>query len=84
MRFVTPDENGVLLLNTMWLPTWLGVNHAFNTQLEETLQAKIVGREVTEQSLDEINRLVIDAIQEKFSNIPGLWKYLDALKYIED
>lgn len=83
MRLVTVDEN-TIVLNTMWLPTWLGCNGVLTQKIEEELQPLIVGREITEKSLDEIQQLVIDHIQDRFPELHGLWKVLDAIKYLED
>lgn len=69
-------------LNTMWLPTWIGLNAALIKQLEAELQPLVVGRELTEKTLDEVNALVLEHLTEKFK-VPGLFKYLDALKFIE-
>lgn len=84
MKFVTPDDDGTLLLNTMWLPTWIGCNTALCEELVSKLLPQLANRPMTEHLLVEANQMVINFIQEKHSQIPGLWKYLDAVKYIED
>ena len=71
-----------LELNYMWLPTWLGQNGAFKQELEKDLAKKIAGRPITADSLDEINTMVIDYICEKYK-VPGLFDYLDGLKFVE-
>lgn len=82
MRFVQYVGNGVLELNYMWLPTWLGMNHKFKKDLEKKIADEVVHK--TTADLDEINQIVIDAIVEMHPAISGLRGYLDGIKFIED
>jgi len=82
MRFVVRGGAGVVELNYMWLPTWLGQNHAFKKELEKEIGPTLVGRELTEDVLDETNALVIRYVLERYK-IPGLRHYLDGIKFIE-
>jgi hypothetical protein len=81
MRFILQADRSVEL-NYMWLPTWLGHNHSFKKDLEQKLGPKLVGRELTEEVLDEANQMVIDYICEA-NSIPGLRDYLDGIKFVE-
>lgn len=67
----------------MWLPTWIGSNAMIKKRLEEELSDLIVGRELTEQNLDEIDDLVIDALEELNPSVEGLRDYLDGLKFVK-
>jgi hypothetical protein len=80
MRFVQYTGSGVLELNYMWLPTWLGMNVQFKKDCEGALAEKIKG--LTTEDLDRINALVIDYICEKYP-LPGLRDYLDGIKFVE-
>lgn len=83
MRTVIRTDEGVLELNWQWLPTWLGMNHVFKSDLEKSLQKKIVGKPMTDDVLDEVNGMVIDYIEERFgADIDGLRDYLDGLKFV--
>jgi len=82
MRLIHVADKAVEL-NFMWLPTWLGQNAKFKQQLEKDLAPKIRGMEMTEPNLDKIHDMVLDYIVEKFP-IPGLFDYLDGLKFVRD
>lgn len=83
MRAVVVTDPGVLELNYMWLPTWVGSNAMLKKHLEEQLQEKVVGLPLTEETLDEVNDMVIGAIEEKYPEIKGLRDYLDGLKFVQ-
>ncbi len=83
MRVVVITAPGVLELNYMWLPTWIGSNAMLKQQLEKELSGKIVGRPLTEAELDEINKEVISGIVELHPEIEGLDDYLDGLKFVK-
>jgi len=80
MRFVLKSGNA-LELNFMWLPTWIGESHAIKLDIEKQLGPKLVGKEFTDDVLDEANQMVIDMLCEKFK-VPGLRHYLDGIKFI--
>jgi hypothetical protein len=83
MRLVHVADGRTVELNYMWLPTWIGQNHNLKKEMEEYLRPKIVGRELTEQTLDEVHFMVIDFITQKFP-VPGLFDYLDGLKFVQE
>lgn len=80
MRFVQFTD-GVLELNFMWLPTWLGMNAKFKRELEKELADKFRGRTTAE--MDAIHEEVIDYIIEKYP-LPGLRDYLDGIKFVDE
>ena len=80
MRFVLPTDNAVEL-NYMWLPSWLGHNQKLKEDIEKEIGPKVVGREMTEEVLEEANQMVIEYICEKYQ-VPGLKDYLDGLKFV--
>jgi hypothetical protein len=81
MRTVTVQEDGVLELNWMWLPTWVGMNTSLKTEMEASLRSKIEGKELTDKVLDEVNDLVIEFLCAKCP-LAGLRDYLDGLKFV--
>jgi hypothetical protein len=86
MRVVVkvPDEPGVLELNFMWLPTWIGMNVRLQAQLKEKLGKEFVGMEINDDSLDAMSKVVVDTLVELHPHITGLREYLEALKCIDD
>lgn len=82
MRCVQYIGNGVVELNYMWLPTWIGQNTALKAELEKKLKEDVVGRGVTEELLDDLHDAVINYLTEKYP-IEGLFDYLDGLKFVE-
>lgn len=84
MKLVVVPEPGVLELNYMWLPTWIGINTPLKQELEAALRTKLVGKDLTEASIDEAHDLVVDFFSTKFPNLVGLRDYLDSLKFVQD
>jgi len=82
MRTIVKTEEGVLELNYMWIPTWLGMNGLLKKELEKELADKIVGLPMDDASLDKIDDMVITTLVEKFPNITGLRNLLRALHYV--
>ncbi len=82
MRTVVRTQEGVLELNYMWLPTWIGMNGILKKQLEVELGEKIVGLEMTDDALDLIDQTVIDYLVEQNPHIEGLKDFLDGLKFV--
>ena len=75
------DEDKTLDLNFMWLPTWVGMNSRLRKELEDALAPVIVGSELTEKRLDEIDSMVIEFLCKKCPLV-GLADYLDGLKFV--
>lgn len=82
MRLVIVEGPGVVALNYMWLPTWLGQNAQFKKELEQALRFSIVGTELTEEGLDKINIQILEYIANRFPHFEGLEDYLDGLKFV--
>jgi hypothetical protein len=81
MRFVLLEDNGVLTLNFMWLPTWIGMNASLKKEIEKALSEKFVGRPSTD--LDAMHEEVIDFLVTKFPHA-GLRDYLDGIKFVQE
>ena len=82
MRTVVRTQEGILELNYMWLPTWIGMNSIVKAELERELGKKVVGMEMTEDTLDQVNDMVIDHLVDTNTHIEGLKDYLDGLKFV--
>jgi hypothetical protein len=82
MRLVVHSGLGVVDLNYMWLPTWLGMNAIVKRDLTSRLEAQLKGRPITEEELDRMNTEVINALVEMHPAIEGLRDYLDGIKFV--
>jgi len=84
MKLVIVTSPGVLELNYMWLPTWIGINTPLKQELEKALSNKLVGKELTQAAIDEAHDLIVDFFADRFPTLAGLRDYLDALKFVQD
>jgi len=82
MRTVVRTQEGVLELNYMWLPTWIGMNSIVKADLERALGESIVGMEMSDDTLNKVNDMVIDHLVKTNEHIEGLGDYLDGLKFV--
>lgn len=82
MHTVVMTEAGVLELNFMWLPTWIGMNTMLKKELEAELKSSVVGLTTSEEDLRKVDNLVIDFIEKKAPGFGGLRDYLDGLKFV--
>ncbi len=83
MRTVTSPEPGVIEVNWMWLPTFIGLNKTLLEQLEGEVGKHMIGKDLTEEALDEANELVVDFLVRMNPAIEGLREYLDGLKFVQ-
>ena len=83
MRAVIRTAPGVVELNFMWLPTFVGMNAQLKKEIEERLKPKLEGRPL-EETLDDAHEMVIDFLVERFPALTGLRDYLDAMKYVTE
>ncbi len=83
MRSIILAEGGVVELNYMWLPTFIGMNAVLKKEMETELQPSVLGIPLTEQGLDEIHQKVVEYLVKKFPDAKGLELYLDSLKFVE-
>lgn len=82
MRFITETEPGVVELNWMWLPTFIGVSTPMKKRIEEKVSPMLVGKGATDEVLDAAHEKVIDLLCE-LHPLPGLRDYLEAIKFVE-
>lgn len=82
MNFVVATETGVIELNFLWLPTWLGMNPELCKELQGVLEKEFVSRDLNEAVLFEASTRTIDFLCERFSEIEGLRDYLDGIKFV--
>lgn len=82
MHTVNPTDFGVLELNWMWLPTWVGMNASLQKELEAHLKSRFAGLTTSEADLKKIDEMVFDFIVAKAPHVEGLRDYLDGLKFV--
>lgn len=86
MRFVfrSDEDPGMVDLNFMWLPTFIGMNAAVKAELQGSLNKQFAGQPLTEDVLDEMHETVIELLVRKFSFAAGLREYLHAVRSVRD
>lgn len=83
MRTVVRVDKGVLEVNYMWLPSWIGMNSVLMRELGEHMQSKAVGREFDDDLLDELDLECRSFLCQRFPTIKGLDRYLDGLIHVK-
>ena len=84
MRVVYFEEaTGTLVLNFMFLPTFIGQNPIIQKELKLDLSKRFSAKNVTPALMDEIHCWIIQWLKDKFK-IPGLEKYLQAIEEVQD
>lgn len=81
MLFVQRTDPGVVELNFMWLPSFIGMNAAVQQEIEKKLSPLLQGKPMTEDTLKEAHEYVIDFLCQRFP-LKGLRDYLDAVKFV--
>lgn len=84
MRLVVRTGPGTVGLNYMWMPTWVGMNAALLKEIEVHLQPVLMGKALTEETLQLAHESVLNFLAERFSEIPGLLDYIDGIKFVEE
>ena len=82
MRLVDRSGPGAVGLNWMWLPTWIGMNALLVREIENAVADSVVGKDLTEETLQYAHEQVMNFLLSKFPEIEGLFEYLDGLKYV--
>ena len=83
MKLVQRTGPGEVGLNYMWLPTWIGMNGTLIKEIEQHISPVFVGQPLTDEVLDRAGEVVLQYLSAKFSNLKGIFEYLDGLKYVE-
>jgi hypothetical protein len=82
MRLVQLTAPGRVEVNFMWLPTWLGMNKEVKELIEKEL-ATMVGKEATDELLDETHEKLLTLLEQRYDKIHGLRDYLDGIKFVQ-
>lgn len=81
MFAVVCPEEGVMELNYMWLPTWIGMNTALLRDLEEKVQEAVLG--IPADQAEEVgHKVLVDTLEQRFPELVGLRNYLDSLRQV--
>ncbi len=84
MLFVIRTSPGVVELNFMWLPTFLGMDPILRRDIEKELAPMLEKKEMTDEVLQAASDRAIEFICDRYHALPGLRDYLDALKFVQD
>lgn len=82
MLAVVHSEHGVVEVNYMWLPSWLGMNSVLMKELGEHLRGKAEGKELSQSTLLELHYELLRYLDEKFPDIKGLSACLQGLQNV--
>jgi hypothetical protein len=82
MKLIIATTPGMVELNFMWMPTWCGLNSVLKAEIETKISPMLIGKDLTDDLLEEAHEAVIVFLEEKFPNIKGLREYLDGLKFV--
>ena len=83
MRTVVRVDRGVLEVNYMWLPSWIGMNSVLMKELGEYMRSKAEGKELNTDTLDELDLEVRNFLCQRFPTIEGLDRYLNGLIHVK-
>lgn len=78
MHAVTSPEPGVLEVNYMWLPAWIGINTPLLTEMGEVVRQATVGKTL-HAAVVAGHDAVVNFVVNKHPEIKGLRQYLNAM-----
>ena len=81
MLAVTSPEPGVVEVNYMWMPSWIGLNSNLLNEMGHAVRDAVIGR--TLQEAEQLgHQAVLDFLAERYPEIQGLREYLEALRSV--
>lgn len=83
MKLIVRTGPGAVSLNYMWLPTFVGMNTALVREIEEHITPLLIGKELTDEVLDNAGAAALEFLVKKFPSVVGIYEYLEGLKYVE-
>lgn len=87
MRLVHEVSPGVVELNWVWLPTWLGQNTYLKKEIEDHVHSWLAEQgefALNESNLDLLNEVVLNFLRRKFPKEPvGLIEFLKGLEHVQ-
>lgn len=82
MKLIVATGPGEVELNYMWLPLFIGLNTQLKQEIEDLVGPKLVGKDLTDDTIDEAHELVLNFLEERFPDLHGLRDYLDSIKFV--
>jgi hypothetical protein len=79
MLAVVRTAPGVVEVNYMWLPAWIGMNSALLREVEAHVRDRAVGQALTDETLQWLHHEVVSFLCARFPVISGLESYLNGL-----
>ena len=81
MRAVTSPEPGVLEVNYMWLPTWVGMNSQLLQDMGEVVRKAVIGHPLgVAETLG--HEALVGFLVKRYPRISGLREYLDGMSAV--
>ncbi len=84
MLTIVRSGPGKVELNFMWLPAFIAYDTVLKKRIEDELSPKLMGKELTDDTLQWAHDAVLDIVCSVHHAIPGLRDYLDAIKFVQD
>jgi hypothetical protein len=83
MLAVVHVDKGIVEVNYMWLPSWIGMNSALMKELGQHMKSKAEGRELNASTLLDLHYEVLKFLDERFQGaFEGLSAYLQGLQNV--
>ena len=84
MLAVVRTAPGVVEVNYLWLPTWIGMNAALMRDVETHMKAHVaVGQPLNDETLRGMHNEVVLYLSTRFPDLAGLGQYLNGLTAVE-
>ena len=87
MRLVVETSPGVVEMNWMWLPTWIGHNTELKKKAEKHIQGWLAEQDqpvtTSEENLDRLHDVLLAFILGQFPEVRGLQGVLEATTRVD-
>lgn len=84
MLAVVRTAPGVIEVNYLWLPTWIGMNAALMRDVEAHMKAHtVLGQPLNEETLRGLHNEVVLYLSARFPGLTGLGQYLNGLATVD-
>jgi hypothetical protein len=78
-----PDNPGVVEVNFMWLPTFIGQNPVVMKEMHTALSKEFVKEQLTEEMMWAMHHKIISWLEARFP-FEGIGKYLHAIEEVKN
>jgi len=82
MLAVVRVARGVVEVNYMWLPSWIGLNTQLLADVGKHMQGKAQGKVLNEDTMKALHMEVVEYLCARFPTVEGLYEYLNGLRAV--